>query len=103
MSIDTTFKPGAASFALVSGTPQQSVPYIGITTFRIVNTTASVIARVGWGKTAATSPVPATPGPNNILVTVGEICYIEVPGDSFFNVSAGATVEILGGQGGIGG
>jgi hypothetical protein len=103
MSIDTTFKPFSPSFAVASGAPVQSAAPVGVTTFRIVNTTAAAAARVSWGKTAALTPVPAAPGPNSILIQLGGVLYIEVPGDSFFNVSAAATVEITGGQGGVGG
>jgi hypothetical protein len=104
MAIDTTFKPFSPSFAVTSGTPAQSPAPVGVTSFRIVNTTAAnATVRVAWGKTAASTTVPSAPGPNNILIPANAVCYIEVPGDSFFNTSAVGTVEITGGQGGSGG
>lgn len=108
MSIDTTFKPQAGPVGLISGTPVQIVPAgsSGVLTFRVVNTSAgSVPARINWGRTAALTPTPVvgTPSPNSILLQPNSVCYIEVPGDSFFNMSAGDTVEVSGGQGGIGG
>jgi hypothetical protein len=104
MSIDTTFKPISAPVALISGTPVQVNGFLGVTTFRITNTAAAV-ARVSWGKTSAQAPTPAvaTPIINSVLLLAGENLYLEVPGDSFFNASAAATIEIIGGIGGVGG
>jgi hypothetical protein len=108
MSIDTTFQPKGSSLAIVSGTPAQlnggQSGQIGVTTFRVVNTTAaSLSTRISWGTTAATTPVPAAPGPSNLLLLPNEALYIEVPPNVFFNVAAAGTVEIMGGQGGVGG
>jgi hypothetical protein len=106
MSIDTTFQPKGSSLAVVSGTPAQlnggQSGQIGVTTFRVVNTTAaSASTRINWGTTAASTPVPAAPGPANMLIPGNGVLYIEVPCNSFFNTSG--NVEIIGGQGGVGG
>jgi hypothetical protein len=108
MSIDTTFQPKGSSLAIVSGTPAQlnggQSGQIGVTTFRVVNTTAaSASTRFSWGTTAANTPVPAAPGLSNMILLPNEALYIEVPTNSFFNVAASGTIEIMGGQGGVGG
>jgi hypothetical protein len=108
MSIDTTFQPKGSSLAITSGAPAQlnggQSGQIGVTTFRVVNTTAaSAATRISWGATAATTPVPAAPGPSSLYLLPNEAVYIEVPPNAFFNVAAAGTVEIMGGQGGVGG
>jgi hypothetical protein len=108
MSIDTTFQPKGSSQAIASGAPAQlnggQSGQIGVTTFRVVNTTAaSATTRLSWGVSAAATPVPSAPGPSNILIPGNGVVYIEVPCNFFFNVAAAGTVEIIGGQGGVGG
>jgi hypothetical protein len=108
MSVDTTFQPKGASIAVTSGSPVQlnggQSGQVGVTTFRVVNTTAaSAATRINWGATAAATPVPAAPGPSSLYLLPNEAVYIEVPCNSFFNVAAAGTVEIMGGQGGVGG
>jgi hypothetical protein len=108
MSIDTTFHPIGSSLAITSGAPAQlnggQSGQIGVTTFRVVNTTAaSAATRFSWGTTAAAAAVPAAPGPSNIFIPANAVMYIEVPPNSFFNVAAAGTVEIIGGMGGVGG
>jgi hypothetical protein len=108
MSIDTTFQPKGSSQAIASGAPAQlnggQSGQIGVTTFRVVNTTAaSAATRISWGTSAAATPVPSAPGPSNMFLPANGVLYIEVPCNSFFNVAAAGTVEIIGGQGGVGG
>jgi hypothetical protein len=111
LSIDTTFQPKGSSLAIVSGAPAQlnggQSNQIGVTTFRVVNTTLVTAVpaptRISWGTTAATTPVPAAPGPSSLLLAPNGVTYIEVPPNVFFNVAALGTVEIMGGQGGCGG
>jgi hypothetical protein len=108
MSIDTTFHPIGSSLAIVSGSPAQlnggQSGQIGVTTFRVVNTTAaSASTRISWGTTAASTPVPAAPGPSNLLLLPNEALYIEVPPNVFFNVAANGSIDVIGGQGGVGG
>ncbi len=108
MSIDTTFQPKGSSLAITSGAPAQlnggQSGQIGVTTFRVVNTTAaSAATRFSWGVSAAAAAVPAAPGPSNMLLLPNEALYIEVPSNSFFNVAAAGTIEVMGGQGGVGG
>lgn len=101
-SINTVFQPMSPSVAIVSGTPQQALGGQG--SFRIVNTTAAnAIARISWGRSAASAAVPAASGPNTMYLGPNESIYLELPMDSFFNVSAAATVEVTPGQGGAGG
>jgi hypothetical protein len=111
-SINTVFQPMAAQpVSLVSGSPVQANPSPSNNAgdcFRIANTTtpATLVAiRVAWGRTAATTPVPvlATPSFNTIYLTPNESIYLCLPADSFFNVSASGTAEVLAGQGGAGG
>jgi hypothetical protein len=104
MSIDTTFKPGGPSVSLVSGAPVQALSPGAGGTFRVVNTTATNGAtRISWGRTAASTPVPTGPGLNSLYLLPNEAVYIEVPQDSFFNIAAVGTAEIMPGQGGVGG
>lgn len=104
MAIDTTFKPLSGSVAIASGAPAQVPAPVGVTSFRIVNTTAANAAtRISWGPTAAKAAVPAAAGPSIAYIPGNGVLYLEVPGDSFFNVQAAGTVEITGGQGGVGG
>lgn len=85
----------------------------GVTTFRVVARIAN--AYLAWGRNSSVT-APAAPaaiglkaGTQNggiIGLTVGVPCYIEVPPDSFFissAVFATSNVEIIGGQGGVGG
>lgn len=89
--------------ALASGSPQQVNPVVGTLTFRIVNT-VNAVARLGWGRTNSVAvPAVATPSPNTVLMQANEVLYLELPGDSFFNISSTHTAEISGGQGGAGG
>lgn len=108
MSIDTTFHPIGSSLAIASGSPAQlnggQSGQLGVATFRVVNTTAaSAATRINWGTTAASTAVPAAPGPNSLYLLPNEAVYIEVPPNVFFNVAAAGTVEIMGGMGGVGG
>jgi hypothetical protein len=104
MSIDTTFKPGGPGVALVSGTPVQALAPGAGGTFRVVNTTAANAAtRINWATSQAKSAVPTGPGLNSLYLLPNEAVYIEVPQDSWFNIAALGTAEIVPGQGGVGG
>jgi hypothetical protein len=106
-SINPVFQPTGPTVALASGAPVQVNPSPSNNLgdcFRIVNTTTTNgVARISWGRTAATTPVPAAAGPNNIYLAPNESIYLCLPPDSFFNLSATGTVEVTPGIGGAGG
>jgi hypothetical protein len=106
MSVDVVFQPLMPSFAIVSGTPLNSVgaQQACVETFRVVNTTAaSAATRFSWGPTVASTAVPAAPGPNNMYLLPNEALYVKIPCGSFFNVAAAGTIEVTPGVGGVGG
>jgi len=106
VSLDTTFHPIGASVSIVSGVPQQlnggNCGQLGVTTFRVSNTGAAA-ARFTWGSSAAGTPVPTVAGPNTMYLQIGDNLYIEVPPNSWFNIVAAGTMDVIGGIGGVGG
>lgn len=114
MSIDSTFKPATANYAVDSTAPVQIIEAqgSGVVSFRIRNVTAAnAVAYVSWGRTVASTlaanaaaPALGTPKVNSIGIPANGVLYIEVPANSFFVGSAAApNLEICGGEGGNGG
>lgn len=105
MSVDTTFKPISPTYLVgVTALQPGDAKQMGVTSWRIANTNAAA-NHVSWGATgsvAAVAPIAGTPSANTILIPIGGVSYIEAPAGSFF-IAALASVEITGGQGGIGG
>ena len=114
MSIDSTFKPMTANYAVDSSAAVRinEAQGSGVSSFRIRNTTAAnAVAYVAWGPSAAATPAanaaaPAvgTPKVNSAGIPANGVVYLEVPANSFFIGSAAApNLEICGGEGGNGG
>lgn len=104
MSIDTTFKPMGPTVAV--GTSAVQVVNVagnvasGITSFRIVNITATA-ASIGYG-TSATNALSTIPG-FAVTVPPNGVCYLEVPYNTWFIASAATTFQVTPGMGGVGG
>ena len=112
MSIDTTFQPRSATYAVDSSAvvTLPDAPQLGCTTFRIVAITAGGYLAYAPGK----SPAPPAPGApalgapraNVLHVLLGVPLYVELPPNTQFlgdAVFATSHYEITAGNGGIGG
>jgi hypothetical protein len=112
MSVDTTFHPLTETIVVDSTAAAQikQGAMRGTTTFRIAARGAAPgVVYVAYGIAAPAAPTaPAAVGTllNTIGIAIGTVCYVELPGNSFFIASAAFTtsfVEITGGIGGVGG